>query len=61
MANDRHVFGALWVRKVRNKLNKRKTKFALTCSFEKVIRTFAFESHEKFDNSFYFNITGIAG
>ena len=31
----------------------------LTCSFEKVIQTFAFRDREKFDTSFYFKILGI--
>lgn len=52
-------FLALWVQKLRNKLNLQKTKVAMTCSFEKVIRTLAFRSREKFDNSFYFKIIGI--
>ena len=47
MAKRRHVFFlALSVRKLRSKLNKRKTKFALTCSFQKVIRI-------SFQNSWY--------
>ena len=29
---------ALWARKLKNTLNKRKTKFALTCNVQKVIR-----------------------
>ena len=33
-ANRRHGFLALWPRKRRNKLNKRKTKFALTCNVQ---------------------------
>ena len=37
MANQRHVFLALWPRKRRNTLNKRKTKFALTGNAQKVI------------------------
>ena len=37
MANRRHVFLALWPRKRRNTLNKRKTKFALTGNAQKVI------------------------
>ena len=59
MANCRHVFFlALWVRKLRSKLNQRKAKFTLTCSFQKVIRTLAFRGREKFDNLFYFKIVG---
>ena len=46
-------FLALWVWKLRNKLNQRKTKFDFTCSFKKVIRTLAFKGPEKFHNSFY--------
>ena len=41
---------ALWVRKLRNKLNLQKTKLALTCNFEKVIQMLAFRGREKFDN-----------
>ena len=37
MANRRHVFLALWPRKRRNTLIKRKTKFALTGNAQKVI------------------------
>ena len=37
MANRRHVFLALWPRKRRNTLNRRKTKFALTGNAQKVI------------------------
>ena len=37
MANRRHVFLALWPRKRRNTLNKRKTKFALTGNAQNVI------------------------
>ena len=59
MANRRHVFLALWARKLRDTLNKRKTKFALTCNVQKVIRALAFRSREKFDNSFLFKIVGI--
>ena len=59
MAKRRHVFLALWALKPRKKLNWRKTKFALTCSFRKVIRALAFSGHEKLDNSFYFKILGI--
>jgi len=59
MAKRRHVFLALWALKPRKKLNWRKTKFALTCSFRKVIRALAFSGREKLDNSFYFKILGI--
>ena len=50
MANRRHVFLALWPRKRRNTLNKRKTKFALTGNAQKVIWALAFRSREKFEN-----------
>ena len=53
MANHRHVFLALWPQKRRNTLNKRKTNFALTCNFQKVIWALAFRSHAKFGNSFF--------
>ena len=60
MAKRRQVFFlALWVQKMRSKLNWRKTKFALTCSFKKVIQTLAFTGLEKFENSFYFKILGM--
>ena len=44
MANYRHVFLVLWTRKMRDTLNKRKTKFFLTCNVQKVIRALAFRS-----------------
>ena len=59
MADYRQVFLALWVRKRRDKLYKRKAKVALTCSFQKVIRTLAFRGRKTFDNSVYFKIPGI--
>ena len=59
MAKRRHVFLALWALQPRKKLNWRKTKFALTCSFRKVIQALAFSGREKLDNSFYFKILGI--
>ena len=37
-------------------LNERKTKFALTFSFQKEFRVLAFRSREIFDNSIYFKI-----
>ena len=60
MTNRRHVFLALWPRKRRNTLSKRKTKFALTCNVQKVIRALAFRSRKKFDNSFLFLYSLIA-
>ena len=54
MANRVHVFLAFWARKRRDTLNKRKTKFALTCSVHKVILALAFRGRDKFDNSFLF-------
>ena len=59
MVNRRHIFLALWARKLRDTLNKRKTKFALTCNVQKVIWVLAFRSREKFDNSFLSKIVGI--
>jgi len=64
MAKRKHAFLALFVLKPRKKINWRKIKFALTCSFQKVIRTLAFSGHEKIGSSFYFKIFGnffIAG
>ena len=59
MEKRRHAFLALFVLKPRKKINWRKTKFALTCSFQKVIRTLAFGDREKIGNSFYFKIFGM--
>ena len=56
----RHAFLALFVLKPREKINWRKTKFALTSSFQKVIRTFAFSGREKIGSLFYFKIFGMA-
>ena len=54
MANRKHVFSALWPRKRRNTLDKRKAKFTLTGYAQKVIWALAFRSREKFGNSFFF-------
>ena len=59
MANRRQHFLALWAQKLRDTLNKRKTKFALTCNIQKVIWAFAFRGSEKFDNSFFVEMFGI--
>ena len=59
VAKRRHAFLALFVLKPGKKINWRKTKFALTCSFQKAIRTLAFSGREKIDTSFYFKIFGI--
>ena len=59
MVNRKHVFSALCVRKLKDTLNKRKTKFARTCNVQKVIWALAFRNREKFDNSFLFKIVGI--
>ena len=40
-------------------LNKPKTKFALTCSCQQVIRMLAFRGRNKFDVSFHLKIPGI--
>ena len=53
------MFLALWARKLRDTLNKRKTKFAPTCNVQNVIQALAFRSREKLDNSFLFKIVGI--
>jgi len=58
MEKRRHAFLALFVLKPRKKINWWKTKFTLTCSFQKVIRTLAFSGREKIGNSFYFKIFG---
>jgi len=47
MAKRRHAFLVLFVLKWREKINWRKPKFALTCSFQKVIMTFALSGREK--------------
>ena len=52
MANRRHLFLVFWARKLRDTLNKRNTKFALTCKVQKEVPALAFRSHEKFDNTF---------
>ena len=54
-------FLVLWVWNVRDELNWQKTKFALTCSFQKMIQllTLAIEGHKKLDDLFYFKILGI--
>jgi len=59
MAKRRHAILALFVPKPGKKLNWRKTKFALTCSFQKVIRALAFSGPEKIGNSFHFKFLGI--
>ena len=41
------------------KINRRKTKFPLTCSFQKVIKALAFSGREKFGNSVYVKIYDI--
>ena len=58
VAKRRHAFLALFVLKPGEKINWRKTNFALTCSFQKVIRTLAFSGREKIGTSFYFKIFG---
>jgi len=52
-------FLALWTLKPRKKLNWQKKKFALTCTFQKLIEALGFTGCEKFDNSFNFKILGI--
>ena len=47
IANHRHVFLALWLRKWKNTLNKQIRKFALTCDVQKVIQALAFRSRKK--------------
>jgi len=59
MAKHRHSFLALFILKPGEKINWQKTKFALTCSFQKVIRVFSFSGPEKISNSFHFKILGI--
>ena len=59
MANRGQCFLALWARKLRDTLNKGKTKFALTCNVQNVIRVLAFRSREKFDNLIAFKIVGM--
>ena len=58
MANYRHLFNVLGP-EIEGKLNKQKTKFALTCSFQKVIWMLASTGREEFDNSFHFTILEI--
>ena len=59
MAKRRHVFFSTLGPKTKEQINKQKTKFAFTCSSQKVIRTLAFRGREKFDNLFYFKILDI--
>jgi len=59
MEKRRHTFLALFVLKPRKKINWQKTKFALTCTFQKVIRTLALSGREKIGNSYYFKIFGM--
>ena len=59
MANHRFNFLALWVQKLRDTLNNRKKKFALTCNIKSVIWALAFRCHEKFVNSFPFKIVDV--
>ena len=40
-------------------VNWRQIRFALTCSFQKVIRALAFSGRKKFGNSCHFNFLGI--
>jgi len=60
MAKRRSAFLALFVLKPRKKIYWRKTKFALTYSFQKVIRTLGFSGREKIGSSFCFKIIGMA-
>jgi len=54
-----HFFSALCPEtEVKNKIGD-KQKFALTCSFQKVIRLLPFSGREKFNNLFYFKSIGI--
>ena len=61
MAKRRHVFFSALGPETEEQILKisKKTKFTLTCSFKKVIRTLAIRGREKFDNSFYFKVLGI--
>ena len=52
MAKRRQLFLALSVLKPRKQTNWRKTKFALTCSFQKMIRALVFSCFETFGNLF---------
>ena len=42
----------------KEKINWRKTKFPLTCSFQNMILVLAFSDREKLHNSFYLNMFG---
>ena len=57
MAKRRHFFCVLGP-ETEEKIKLAK-KFALTCSFQKVIRTLTFRGRAKFDNSLYFKTLGI--
>jgi len=58
MAKRRPVFLSRGVLKPTKELDWRKTKFTLTCSFQKVIRALAFSGYAKFDNLFCFKMLG---
>ena len=57
--NSQTRFYFLYVKLATVQIWGQSNKFALTCSFQKVIRALAFRSCEIFDNSFYFKILGI--
>jgi len=59
MAKRRQTFLALFVLKPRKEINWQKTKFALTCNFQKVIRMLTFSGLEKINSSFYFKLFGM--
>ena len=59
MPKRRHLFFGALGPETEEQIKLAKKKFALTCSFQKVIRTLAFRGREKFDYLFYFKILGI--
>ena len=58
MAKRRYFFSALGP-ETDEQIKLALTKFTLTRSFQRVIRTLALRGREKFDNSFNFQILGI--
>ena len=52
MEKCRHDFFSALGPETEEQIRLAKTKFALRCSFQKVIRTFALRGREKLDNSF---------
>ena len=59
MAKRRHCQLSAFGPETEESINRRKTNFALTCSFQKAIMALPFSGREKSGSSFYFKIRGI--